>query len=39
MPSEGLDPACLGWALDSKVCNFIDEWSSEVQRDDMFEEL
>ncbi|MDM0078632.1 hypothetical protein QTH90_29790 [Variovorax sp. J2P1-59] len=30
--SEGMDPACIGWALDSSACNFIDECSHETQR-------
>jgi hypothetical protein len=34
-----MDPARVGWALESMACNFIDESSSEIQRDDTFEEL
>ena len=33
-----MDPVCIGWALESMACNLIDEWSSEMQRDDTFEE-
>ena len=39
IPSEGMDSACIGWALESMACNFIDESSSELQRDDTFEDL
>ena len=39
IPSEDMDPVCIGWALESTACNFIDEWSSEMQRADKFEEL